>query len=91
MIGVAIGWLFIIAGILIFFIAAVIMFFETIKRRTKRFRGGGLVMLGPIPIIFGTDKETVKVLVILSIALIVIMLTFFIVIVLLRGAGLGGL
>lgn len=91
MIGAAVGWLLIAAGILIFLIAAVIMFFEAIKRRTERFRGGGLVMLGPIPIIFGTDKETVKVLVILSIALIAIMLTFFIVMVLLRVAGLGGL
>lgn len=34
-------------------------------------RGGGVVLIGPFPIVFGTDSEAVKGLVVLTIVLIV--------------------
>lgn len=37
-------------------------------------RGGGVVMIGPIPIIFGTDAKWASLAVVLAIALIVIVL-----------------
>jgi uncharacterized protein (TIGR00304 family) len=37
-------------------------------------RGGGVVMIGPIPIIFGTDVASVKIVVILAIVLMIIAL-----------------
>lgn len=35
-------------------------------------RGGGIIMIGPIPIIFGSDTPSLKVVIILAIVLIVI-------------------
>ncbi|MEM1586147.1 MAG: DUF131 domain-containing protein [Candidatus Bathyarchaeia archaeon] len=87
------GWAMIIAGIIIFFVAMIMVIFGAAGRRglRGRFRGGGLIMLGPIPIIFGTDKEAVKVLIILSIVLIVIMLVLIMAVSFLPAARLGGL
>lgn len=36
-------------------------------------RGGGAIIIGPVPIIFGTDKESLKTILILSIALTVLL------------------
>jgi len=35
-------------------------------------RGGGIIMIGPIPIIFGTDVAALKIVMILAIVLMVI-------------------
>jgi uncharacterized membrane protein len=40
----------------------------------KKVRGGGAVIIGPFPIVFGTDKKSVKVLLVLSIILMVFVL-----------------
>ncbi len=45
------------------------MFRETAKGGTQ-VRGGGVVMIGPIPIVFGTDVGSVKILIALMILLI---------------------
>lgn len=78
-----IGWLFIIIGIVILFIAAAIIFFKFIKGRVKGFRGGGILVFGPIPIIFGTDREIIKTLMVLVIILIIVMLAFLVAILIL--------
>jgi len=41
------------------------------------FKGGGVIMIGPIPIGFGTDKETMILAIILSIVLMIIAILFF--------------
>ncbi|MCS7124256.1 MAG: DUF131 domain-containing protein [Candidatus Bathyarchaeota archaeon] len=41
-------------------------------------KGGGAVIIGPFPIVFGTDKESVKVVLWLSIALTIIAFALFI-------------
>ncbi len=41
-------------------------------------RGGGAIIIGPIPIIFGTDKDSVKVILILSIALVALLLVLMV-------------
>ena len=63
----------ILAGFVVVFVAALLLFFKALRER-GRVRGGGVVMIGPLPIVFGTDKESVKMLLLLSIALIVIIL-----------------
>ncbi|HDO41506.1 MAG TPA: DUF131 domain-containing protein [Candidatus Bathyarchaeota archaeon] len=74
------GFILIILGVLLSFIATVIMFFSRFRdRKAKVIRGGGLIMIGPIPIIFGTDKETMKILILLSITLMVMALIFILV------------
>lgn len=47
--------------------------------REGRARGGGVVMIGPFPIIFGSDARAVRWLIILTIILMVIALTFMLV------------
>ncbi len=44
----------------------------------SRIRGGGVIMLGPIPIIFGSDGESAKTAIILAIILMVLSLLIFI-------------
>ena len=68
-----IGMILIFAGFLIIFLAVVLMFFMNIRGKGK-VRGGGAVIIGSFPIIFGTDKESVRMLLLLSIILIILML-----------------
>ena len=68
-----VGFILILAGFVVVFVAALLLFFRAFRGR-GRVRGGGVVMIGPFPIVFGTDKESVKMLLLLSIALIVIIL-----------------
>lgn len=35
----------------------------------SKVRGGGVIMIGPIPIIFGTDKKSVKTVIVLALML----------------------
>jgi len=42
-------------------------------------RGGGVLLIGPIPIVFGSDRESVRTLMILAIVLIVIVLAFMLI------------
>lgn len=67
-----IGTALILAGVVLVFVAAVLLFFSSMEKRGK-IKGGGAVIIGPFPIIFGTDKESVKLLVVLSIALIALL------------------
>lgn len=74
------GFMLIIIGIALFFLATIMMIFTGFRsRKAGRIKGGGLVMIGPVPIIFGTDKETMKMLIFLSVALMVIALIFILV------------
>lgn len=42
----------------------------------SKIKGGGVIMIGPIPIIFGSDKESAKMAVILAIILMLLSLLF---------------
>jgi uncharacterized protein (TIGR00304 family) len=64
------GFTLIILGFVIVFAAILIMLIRTTPLK-KKARGGGIVMIGPIPIIFGTDKETMKLLILLAIVLMI--------------------
>lgn len=46
------------------------------KSGERRVRGGGVIIIGPIPIVFGTDRQSVKVLLILAIVLVALLLAF---------------
>lgn len=64
------GLMLIFAGFAVIFAAGLLMIFKASRVR-DRTRGGALIMIGPIPFVFGTDKETVKILLILSIVLMI--------------------
>lgn len=65
------GYILMVAGIALVFFAAMLLIFSSMRVR-RRVRGGGAVLIGPFPIIFGTDKESMKIVVILTIVLMII-------------------
>lgn len=69
----SLGVILVFAGFLIAFVAVILMFFIATREKEK-VRGGGAVVIGPFPIVFGTDRESLKILLLLSIAIIVLML-----------------
>jgi len=70
-----IGFILVIFGFILAFVAVVLLAAKS-KENSNRTRGGGVLLIGPIPIIFGTDRESVKVLVLLAIVLMIIVLAF---------------
>jgi uncharacterized protein (TIGR00304 family) len=71
------GLILIFAGFFVIFVATLLLVFRAFKERGK-VRGGGAIIIGPFPIVFGTDKESVKILLILSIILIALLLAFMV-------------
>lgn len=67
----AIGIALIAVGVIV--ILAVIVLASTGSKKGK-VRGAGIIMIGPIPIIFGTDKKSVKSLVALALSLTIVVL-----------------
>jgi len=65
---VLIGFLVILAGVFSMAYQA----WKTGADEKPEVRGGGIIMIGPIPIIFGTDAAALKILMILAIVLMVI-------------------
>ena len=70
-----IGLLLALAG----FAVAILAFIFAILRSARgagQVRGGGVVMIGPVPIVFGTDKQSARMLVLLGIILMTVLLLF---------------
>ncbi len=67
------GFVLMIAGFIIVFLAVVLLIIASLKGG-GRVRGGGIILIGPIPIMYATDKKSAYVLSILMIAIIVIAL-----------------
>lgn len=68
-----IGFALVILGVILAFVA---MIFVATKGASGRTRGAGVLLIGPFPIVFGTDRESAKILMILAIVLIAIVLVF---------------
>ena len=60
-------------GILIVIAAALILLLSNIRRKGET-KGGGAIIIGPIPIVFGTDKESLRTLLLLSIMLTILLI-----------------
>ena len=71
------GIALILFGILIIIVAVLLL---SIRGAGKgKVRGGGAVIIGPIPIIFGTDKKSLKTVVLLSLALTILLLVVMVI------------
>jgi uncharacterized protein (TIGR00304 family) len=72
----------IFAGTLVLLIAIFLLFISNAKGKEK-LKGGGVIIVGPFPIILGTDKQSVKTILLLSILLTVLlviaMVTFYLI------------
>jgi uncharacterized protein (TIGR00304 family) len=62
-----------LAGIIVIVAAFILLVLAGVKKGGK-VRGGGVVIIGPFPIIFGTDKQSVKTLLLLSLALTILLI-----------------
>jgi uncharacterized protein (TIGR00304 family) len=66
------GFFLILTGIMVI-VVAIILASKTGAKK-GRVRGAGIIMIGPIPIIFGTDKKSIKTVLTLALALTIIAL-----------------
>ncbi len=73
----ALGIVFIFVGILLI-VVAIILFSVSVVGKGK-VKGGGAIIIGPVPIIFGTDKKSLKTVLLLSLAITVMLLVTLIV------------
>lgn len=72
-----VGLVLITLGSILAFVAVVLMVAKAATGGSTR--GGGIIMIGPIPIIFGSDKNSAKALMVLAIMLIVAVLAFMVI------------
>ena len=76
----AFGLALIFVGIIVIVVAIILVFIAWCHER-ERLEAAGVIMIGPIPIIFGTDKKSVKTVLVLAlaltIALIIAMLVYY--------------
>lgn len=70
-----IGLLIALAGFAVGILAFIFAVLRS-ARGTGQMRGGGVVMIGPIPIVFGTDKESARTLISLAIVLMAVFFLF---------------
>lgn len=73
----SIGLSLTVTGFALVFIATLLLALKGSSGKGK-VKAGGVVIIGPVPIIFGTDKQTVKALVILSIILVALLLIWLV-------------
>jgi uncharacterized protein (TIGR00304 family) len=74
--GLGISLIFV--GILVIFVAIILVVMSNVKGEGK-VKGGGAIIIGPIPIIFGTDKKSIKTILLLSITLTMLLIILIIV------------
>lgn len=74
---VSIGFLITLLGFFIVFVAAILS--SGAAREGGKTKGGGVVMIGPIPLIFGSDEKWTSIAIALAIGLVLLslLLTFF--------------
>ena len=73
---IGVGLIF--AGVLMIIVAVILLAVLSLKR--GKIQGGGVIMIGPVPIIFGTDRDSLKTVLLLSLgltALLVIAMIFY--------------
>jgi uncharacterized protein (TIGR00304 family) len=73
-----------LAGIALIFVGIIIIIVAVLSLSVRssgksKIRGGGAVIIGPIPIIFGTDRKSLKTILLLSIALTILLIVVMII------------
>ena len=72
---VAIGMVLALVGILLIFLSAL----KAQEKAGGRVEGGAVVVIGPLPLVFGTSERVAKALMVLAIALFAVVLAVFLV------------
>jgi len=66
-----VGMTLTVVGVLVGVLAVVLLTLSA-RKGTGQTKAGGILLIGPIPIIFGTDRESAKILVVVATILVVI-------------------
>ncbi len=81
---ITLGFLLVLIGILVILAGMLSMAYQSwktggegIEKPEAGVRGAGVIMIGPVPIIFGTDVAALKLVMILAIVLMVIVVILF--------------
>ena len=81
---ITLGFLLVFIGILVILAGIVSMAYQTwktggegVEKPEAGVKGGGVIMIGPMPIIFGSDVAALKLVLILAIVLMVIAVILF--------------
>ncbi len=72
----------VLAGVVLVFVGVVVTAVALLNQARKggaEVKGGGVVMIGPIPIIFGSDAKWTSVAIVLAIVLVVVTLLLYMV------------
>jgi uncharacterized protein (TIGR00304 family) len=72
----ALGIALIFVGVLVIVVAVILLSISGVKK--GKVKGGGAIIIGPVPIIFGTDKKSLKTILLLSLALTVMLVVVMI-------------
>jgi uncharacterized protein (TIGR00304 family) len=72
----ALGIALVLVGVLIIVVAVILLSISGAKK--GKVKGGGAIIIGPVPIIFGTDKKSLKTILLLSLALTVMLVVVMI-------------
>ncbi len=73
----AVGIALVVVGIIV--VVAAIVLASMGGSKKGKVHGAGVIMIGPIPIIFGTDKKSVKTVLALALAITIVVLIIIIV------------
>lgn len=73
----ALGFALIFIGVLVIIIAVILV--SVLGAKKGKVKAGGAVIIGPVPIIFGTDKKSLKTVLMLSLALTVLLIVAMVV------------
>ncbi|MBN1761499.1 MAG: DUF131 domain-containing protein [Methanomicrobia archaeon] len=79
---ITVGFLIVFIGMLVILAGVFSITYQSWKtggmeKPEPSVRGGGVIMIGPIPIIFGSDLGAVKVVILLAIALMILAFLLF--------------
>jgi len=69
----SLGFALVFIGTVVAIVAALLLSLPKAKGKGET-RGGGAIIIGPVPIIFGTDEKSVKTVLILALVLTVLLL-----------------
>ncbi len=73
----ALGIALIFLGVLVIVVAVILLFVSCAKK--GEVKGGGAIMIGPVPIVFGTDVKSLKTVLLISLVLIVLLVVAMVV------------
>ena len=76
---ITLGILITFIGFFIIFFAIVYSMFKSASKGETKTEGGGVIIIGPIPIVFGSSQKVAKIVMILAIILLIVTILFYLV------------